>query len=192
MPRSSYQEAYMGGHVCMKTILMLFLALPLLHAQEFITPEDKFLTCTKDSQCKASPNDCAQCCSQGIAVNQKYFREFQQLVRKSCEQYQRSKCNCIAAENWIPSCVAGKCVMLSEKAEDQHRDCLKRGGSWQGTTRGRGRLTGCNMPTKDGGKPCSRGEDCESVCLRDGKCHGWMMYKGCAHFKGHERAMCVD
>ena len=71
-------------------------------------------------------------------------------------------------------------------------ECEQRGGRWEGTQNGRGRLTGCNLPTKDAGKSCSVGEDCESVCLKDGKCYGWSQYKGCAHFKGHKGLMCVD
>lgn len=70
--------------------------------------------------------------------------------------------------------------------------CEKKGGRWEGRETGRGRLTGCNLPTKDGGKACEKGNDCESVCLSEGKCHGWQKYKGCGHFRGHESMMCVD
>lgn len=74
----------------------------------------------------------------------------------------------------------------------EEKECAEKGGQWQGTIQGRGRLTGCNMPTKDGGKSCKSGEDCESVCLLDGTCYGWQMYKGCALFKGHKQAMCFE
>jgi len=77
------------------------------------------------------------------------------------------------------------------KTDAAQSDCEKRGGRWQGTISGRGRLTGCNMPTKDGGKACTRGEDCESVCV-DGKCYGYKMFKGCAMWKGQDQMMCFE
>jgi hypothetical protein len=70
--------------------------------------------------------------------------------------------------------------------------CEKTGGRWEGTVEGRGRLTGCNLKTKDAGKACKTAEDCESVCLKSGLCYGWKYYKGCAHFKNHQGIICVD
>ena len=77
-------------------------------------------------------------------------------------------------------------------ARDDESECISRGGRWEGIEHGRGRLTGCNLPTKDGGKKCTKAEDCESVCLGSGECHGWQKYKGCGYFHGREGMMCVD
>ena len=71
-------------------------------------------------------------------------------------------------------------------------ECKAKGGKWGGTQHGRGQIPGCNMPTKDAGKECKTGDDCESVCLRDHKCYGWQQYRGCAFFKGHDGLICVD
>lgn len=70
--------------------------------------------------------------------------------------------------------------------------CKLNGGKWEGLDEGRGRLTGCSLPTKDFGKKCGRGEDCESVCLKDGTCHGWSQFKGCARFKGGDGIVCRE
>ena len=78
-----------------------------------------------------------------------------------------------------------------QESTDRNK-CELAGGRWEGTIEGRGRLTGCSMPTKDAGKACKSGEDCESVCLMDGTCYGWNQYKGCANYKGHDSAMCIE
>lgn len=92
---------------------------------------------------------------------------------------------------WVPACVKENCVAVAA-SNSPAADCEKKGGHWEGGISGRGRLTGCNMPTKDAGKPCTKGEDCESVCSLDGKCYGWQMFKGCALFKGHAQSMCME
>jgi hypothetical protein len=61
---------------------------------------------------------------------------------------------CWAARNPSRSCL--------RKATD---DCKSKGGDWYGHVRGRGRNTGCNLPTTDAGKPCVSGEDCEGTCI---------------------------
>jgi len=43
--------------------------------------------------------------------------------------------------------------------------CVQAGGKWEGHIIGRGRLWGCNLPTKDGGKVCKTSSDCESACV---------------------------
>ena len=76
--------------------------------------------------------------------------------------------------------------------------CEKNGGIWLGTVMGRGRITGCNMPTKDKDKECSSSDECESVCLQDtasskkGKCYGWSKYKGCGIIADDGRVLCID
>ncbi len=57
---------------------------------------------------------------------------------------------------------------------------------------GRGRAEEANIPTKDGGKACLVGEDCESVCLQNNTCYGFTRYQGCAFFKGHVGIICKD
>ena len=44
-------------------------------------------------------------------------------------------------------------------------ECKEKGGRWAGDVQGRGRLTGCILPTADAGKSCADSNDCESVCL---------------------------
>ncbi len=43
--------------------------------------------------------------------------------------------------------------------------CQAAGGIWTGQIIGRGRLWGCNFPTKDGGKPCKTKNDCQVACI---------------------------
>ncbi|MDI1226410.1 MAG: hypothetical protein PSY14_01845 [bacterium] len=63
--------------------------------------------------------------------------------------------------NAIPACKNNTCVIEpAQKSASQELDeesssraeCEKNNGRWEGTVKGKGRLTGCNMPTKDGGK----------------------------------------
>ena len=85
-------------------------------------------------------------------------------------------------------------------------ECRAAGGWWHGTIEGRGRLTGCSLPTKDAGKPCATSSDCESVCLEafgeekdpsaPGRCFGWSQYKGChiveTNPDGSPKIICVE
>jgi len=81
-------------------------------------------------------------------------------------------------------------------------ECKEKGGRWAGDVQGRGRLTGCILPTADAGKSCVDSNDCESVCLSSteglesgGHCYRWSSYKGCGiivNEKGKRRVICVD
>ena len=89
---------------------------------------------------------------------------------------------------------------------DTEEECVAAGGWWHGTIEGRGRLTGCTLPTKDAGKPCATSSDCESVCLEafgeekdpsaPGRCFGWSQYKGChivdTNPDGSPKIICVE
>ena len=44
-------------------------------------------------------------------------------------------------------------------------DCQSKGGIWYGHVSGRGRDAGCNLPTKDAGKPCTNENQCEGMCI---------------------------
>jgi hypothetical protein len=64
--------------------------------------------------------------------------------------------------------------------------CLRRGGLWMNDhPSGLLRHSGCNEPTKDGGKPCADSSGCESACVDDeriplgGKCYGYRSFFGC-------------
>ncbi|QWP77101.1 hypothetical protein J5226_01455 [Lysobacter sp. K5869] len=48
------------------------------------------------------------------------------------------------------------------------RRCKILRGDWGGTLSGRGRMPGCNLPTRDGGKACRVSEQCQSACVYDG------------------------
>lgn len=55
----------------------------------------------------------------------------------------------------------------------------------------------CNMPTGDGGRPCSTAADCESYCLSDTRtCHGWRsLGPGCHGLieeNGRQVTLCID
>jgi ankyrin repeat protein len=81
------------------------------------------------------------------------------------------------------------------KEYDNKTPCEQKGGRWMGLIAGRGRIVGCNLPTKDGGKPCRSSDECESGCLR-GKCYGWMKHRGCGMIvknkDGVLDVMCTD
>jgi len=96
-------------------------------------------------------------------------------------------------------------VTKEEKVQNEDIDninsidlCEAQGGIWAGTIQGRGRITGCNLPTKDGSKECNSSDECESVCLEDttssqrGKCHQWLKYKGCGIITADGRVLCLD
>ena len=81
---------------------------------------------------------------------------------------------------------------------DTEASCHSAGGRWQGTERGRGRLTGYNLKTSDEGKTCHDSSECEGPCLGNeegGKCYGWRLYKGCRILEQREgkvQVMCAD
>jgi len=85
--------------------------------------------------------------------------------------------------------------------------CEARGGRWGPA----GLLPApvCNLPTKDGGKPCRDRADCESDCIAElteaekkalpvettGKCAAWRRNPGCrahVHDGRVESILCVD
>jgi hypothetical protein len=79
--------------------------------------------------------------------------------------------------------------------------CKQRGGRWAGDVQGRGRLTGCILPTTDSGKSCLDSSECEGVCLaqnnnlKDGRCNAWTNHKGCGIIvseQGKRKVVCVD
>ena len=54
--------------------------------------------------------------------------------------------------------------------------CEARGGVWRpfglaGSWR-------CNMPTRDAGRSCRDSDECQSVCVAPGRCHGWTVTLG--------------
>jgi hypothetical protein len=44
-------------------------------------------------------------------------------------------------------------------------DCQSKGGIWYGHLSGRGRNTGCNLPTTDAGRPCTNRTQCQGACV---------------------------
>lgn len=46
--------------------------------------------------------------------------------------------------------------------------CIALRGDWGGHLSGRGRMPGCNVPTRDGGEACRTHEQCESACVDAG------------------------
>ena len=85
-----------------------------------------------------------------------------------------------------------RCVKDRRKAsaDNDEGTCKKSGGKWLGRQRGRGRITGCNLPTEDGGKACTDSSQCESACVHN-KCYEWSQFRGCGLM--HEgKQICVD
>ena len=107
-----------------------------------------------------------------------------------------------------PVCAVSEEPISAKKYAPGHalneQECLKGGGRWMGSVSGRGRLTGCVMPTSDGGKKCKDSSDCEGVCLQrydqatgrsDSRCHEWDAYKGCGIVvtdQGKRKIICID
>ena len=175
-------------------LLACLFATPLAFANPCGTKEANWLLCERAEQCDLVRNECGG----SIAVNKANLAKAKQYFtcmapRVNCAFSGKQEGKKIA----VTDCIAGECVLKSTKSTEAEKSseetaCEKAGGRWMGSTVGRGQLTGCNLPTKDGGKPCQRGEDCESVCLTDNTCYGWQMYKGCGYFRGHQGAICVD
>lgn len=69
-------------------------------------------------------------------------------------------------------------------------ECKQKHGKWAGMVNGRGRLTGCLLPTSDAGKSCTDSSQCESECVR-GKCYEWSRYKGCG-IMTQGKDLCAD
>ncbi len=83
---------------------------------------------------------------------------------------------------------------LSEKAAvlKQQKECATAGGKWMGHIQGRGRIFGCNMPTKDTGKACTgKAGECQGTCVNF-KCFGWRRYKGCGVVRDDGKSWCVE
>jgi hypothetical protein len=55
-------------------------------------------------------------------------------------------------------------IVETFRRTDQAAQCLRQGGRWEvlGFSG-----PGCNLPTSDGGKPCSDNQECEGLCLAD-------------------------
>lgn len=51
-------------------------------------------------------------------------------------------------------------------------ECKAKGGWWMGDRGGRGVTTGCNLPTRDAGKPCNDSAQCEGRCIPKGMTGG--------------------
>lgn len=143
----------------------------------------------------AAAKDCvviSDPCGWPKAAANKKFAEAAQKVNQcagavmSCPAWEEKRDG-----KWIADCKKQVCAVAGAPHSPQ-AECESKGGRWEGSISGRGRLTGCNMPTKDSGKACAKAEDCESVCTLDKKCYGWQMFKGCAFFKGHDQSMCVE
>jgi hypothetical protein len=92
-----------------------------------------------------------------------------------------------------------------DRAVQTAAECNAAGGQWAGDVQGRGRLTGCLLPTSDADKVCSDSTECQSVCLYDaaldsggvlrGHCYRLSQYKGCGILtkRGVEqRVLCLD
>lgn len=152
-------------------------------------------SCKTDSDCVVISNPCGWPTS---ASNKKSFEE-----ATKCNRIEGAALSCatwdeVKGGKRVAVCVSGECKnKATEKIGVDSRlspetVCKKKGGRWEGSVSGRGRLEGCNMPTLDAGKECEKGEDCESVCLKDGTCHGWSLYKGCARYKGREGVICLE
>ena len=45
---------------------------------------------------------------------------------------------------------------------EKYQECMDQGGRWEVLGYSG---PGCNLPTTDGGKPCSKSDECESACL---------------------------
>ncbi|MCM2280036.1 MAG: hypothetical protein NDJ89_18335 [Oligoflexia bacterium] len=168
--------------------LLSFFAATLAWASECGAIRTEWLDCAKTRDCVIISDPCGWPKS---ATNKKFSAEAQKVNRclaaaLSCPAWDEKRDG-----RWVASCVKGSCSAVGAPGTPQG-DCEKSGGRWEGSISGRGRLTGCNMPTSDRGKPCARGEDCESVCLNDGTCFGWQLYKGCALFKGHRQSICLE
>jgi hypothetical protein len=85
----------------------------------------------------------------------------------------------------------------------QAAQCLRQGGRWEvlGFSG-----PGCNLPTSDGGKPCSDSRECEGLCLADheeinangvdlpGSCSDWQSTFGCQEVieNGKVVEICID
>ena len=67
--------------------------------------------------------------------------------------------------------------------------CLAAGGQWDDVS-GRGHITGCNLPTNDGGKSCTDSSQCEGLC-RNGRCTDHRHARGCGILRDGRR-LCLD
>lgn len=67
--------------------------------------------------------------------------------------------------------------------------CIAAGGDWDDLS-GRGHITGCNLPTSDGGKACTDSGQCEGVC-RNGRCTDHQQARGCGILENGRR-LCID
>ena len=64
---------------------------------------------------------------------------------------------------WIGS--SGSYLAENEVCIDTLSKCERAHGVWLGTVDGRGRQTGCDLPTKDAGHKCADSSACTSICV---------------------------
>ena len=82
------------------------------------------------------------------------------------------------------------------------KECEEAHGQWGGIELGMGQIPGCNLPTKDGGKPCKDSSECEGGCIgeshaadKGGHCYQWKTFKGCGMIVRSESGvgvLCID
>ncbi len=112
-----------------------------------------------------------------LLVNLQSKKEYEEYVWKA---------NHIQCEEYLPSAED-----INAKASDEQsaKECTEAGGIWDRQS-GRGHVTGCNLPTIDGGKDCTDSKECQGGCVR-GKCYGYRMYKGCGIIHNGQE-MCIE
>src|SRR4051812_2862721 len=92
-------------------------------------PKLEWLTCQKNSDCTVTSQSCRP-----LAINKKFeriFKQSQKLSNSNCRPIQEAK---------PTTCSQSVCVIDSPDAKLE-AECLTKGGKWEGTVRGRGRLT---------------------------------------------------
>ncbi len=168
-------------------LVLCFFTPTLSLSQQCGEADKKWLQCEADQDCTVIQDSCGW---PKHAVNKKFTEENLKYnkcrgMAMDCAAY-----NEVRDGKWTAKCTVKRCIPVKQ-ALDPKIVCEKAGGVWD-TFVGRGHVTGCNLPTKDAGKKCERGEDCESVCLKDRTCYGLKEYRGCAFFKGSDSIKCVD
>lgn len=120
-------------------------------------------------------------------------------------------CGCVCCGPPRPPDENATSLTQTTLVEEYSREsCEMAGGKWGKT--GLSARESCNLPTSDGGKPCSDTDECEATCLAqlsdseraramhgekvaaEGKCSGWKVIVGCQAFVNHGQAtlICLD
>jgi hypothetical protein len=98
-------------------------------------------------------------------IRQRYFLLILVMLAIACSQSEKSNQKTTQKTKLCQVGDTGSYIPEDEQCINTAAQCESKGGVWLGSISGRGRDSGCDLPTKDAGRKCSDGSQCESICV---------------------------